>query len=119
MKLFVRGVPGQHQWPWFWVIAWENTGDDVFDGFAYPRFPPEDRNDDWHTQTFDLTLSPDWTDMITQLVVWPVAYDDQIIGPYPDSSYYHAGGTSGAAPVVSGIIAMMMEKLIQLSPLLQ
>lgn len=110
LRLDVAGEPEEHRWPWFWVVSWDGS-DDGWDGNLYPNYDPAMMDDDWHTHAVSLADSGAWSGEIARLRVWPTSYDYRIITTDIGGGYGRSGGTSLAAPVVTGVVAMMMEAL--------
>lgn len=111
LRLEVGGVEGQHQWPWFWVFSWDNEGEAGFDGNRYPRYARENRDDAWHTHSVNVADARRWTGTIRRIRVWPSPYDDRVVILRPGGGYAGSSGTSLAAPVAAGVVALLMEKL--------
>ena len=110
MRLVLGGTPGRHRWPWFWRASWSRRADRRFDGWIYPRFDPATQDDRWHTHRVPLTSSR-WVDGVTLFRLSPVVYDDRFVAPVPGDRYGASGGTSFSAPVVSGVLALLLERL--------
>lgn len=111
MRLPIGGTPGQHRFPLFWVVRFSHREDRSLEGATYPTFDDDKKDAEWHTHTTSMAALGDWTDTITRVVVTPVVYDDRPVSPWVGGGYERAGGTSMAAPVVSGIYALMMEAM--------
>jgi subtilisin family serine protease len=107
------GPPGAPQtWPWFWVVAWDRTGDEGLDAFLYPGFDVAVRVDDrMQSHSVRTADSSEWSGSIRRLMVWPVVYDDRVVTAMPGGGYDGGGGTSLAAPVAAGVVALVMERL--------
>ena len=108
MRLEVGGEPEQHKWPYFWVASW-GFYDDSWDGHTYPNFDEALMDDGWHEHTVRLADSGSWSGDVLRLRVWPTPYDYRMIIPRAGGGYDRSGGTSLAAPVVTGVVASMME----------
>ena len=110
LRLAVEGDPDEHRWPWFWVVGWDGS-DDGSDGNLYPDYDPALMDEDWHTHAVSLADSGAWSGDISRLRIWPTSYDYRIITTDIGGGYGRSGGTSLAAPVVTGLVAMIMEAL--------
>ncbi len=110
LRLEVGGDPEEHRWPWFWVVGWDGA-DDGWDANLYPDYDPALQDDGWHTHGVSLADSGAWSGDVARLRVWPTSYDYRIVTPDIGGGYGRSGGTSLAAPVVTGVVAMTMEAL--------
>lgn len=113
MKLDVeQGL--EHRWPRFYVVRWDRDGDGNNDAHAYPRYDESEKDGQWRTFEFDLAGKPRrWKEQMHRMIVRPVVYDDRIIAPRKRDGYSGSGGTSLAAPVVSGAVALMLEQFVE------
>jgi subtilisin family serine protease len=101
MRLTVGGEPDRHRTPYFFVVRWPRTT-------RYPNFV--ERDEALHTHAMELSSDERWTGAIDSVRVVPVIYDDRVHTPSLGGGYGGSGGTSLAAPVVSGAIALLMER---------
>lgn len=111
MRLPIGGVAGKHRFPLFWVVGFSHDEAMMMNGATYPTFDPANTDAEWHTHSTSMAALGDWTGTVTRIVVTPVVYDDRPVSPWIGGGYQRAGGTSMAAPVVSGIYSLMMEAL--------
>jgi subtilisin family serine protease len=112
MRMQAGPAEGRNCWPRFWVVAWDNAGDEGLDVFRYPPFDPALRGSD-ELQVHALALAGDgqWASPVRRLMLWPVVYDDRVVTATLGGGYDGSGGTSLAAPVATGIVALLMERL--------
>ncbi|MFH1132562.1 MAG: S8 family serine peptidase, partial [Pseudomonadota bacterium] len=111
MRLNMVEVPGKYRWPRFWVASWDKNGDQKWDGEIYPKLDPKKRiTGTWQTHRAALDAS-NWEGDIQFFRVWPVVYDDRIVVLKIGGGYHGGGATSVAAPMVAGVVALMMERL--------
>jgi len=113
LRLDMDLEPQVHQWPWFWVASWDNTGDEDWDGHLYPDYGDEVQDAQWHVHEADLSASGSWSGSIRRLRVWSTSYDYRIVMPDVGGGYGRSTGTSLAAPVAAGVVAMAMERLVE------
>ncbi len=112
LRLDMAVDPGRHEWPWFWVASWDNTGDGDWNGHLYPGYPDDVQDNQWHVHEVDLSSSGSWNGSISNLRVWPTSYDYRIVMPEVGGGYGRSTGTSLASPVAAGAVAMVMERLV-------
>jgi hypothetical protein len=112
MRMTAGPADGSRCWPSFWVVAWDNGGDDNLDHFRYPPFDAALRGrDDFQVHAFRLAGDGGWNAPVRRLMLWPVVYDDRVVTAVPGGGYDGGEGTSFAAPVATGIVALMIERL--------
>ena len=109
LRLDMDQQPTVHQWPWFWVASW--ASDEDWDGHVYPNYDEAVQNAQWHTHEVALSSSSAWSGTIRRLRLWPTSYDYRIVMPEVGGGYGRSTGTSLAAPVAAGVVAMVMERL--------
>jgi subtilisin family serine protease len=112
MRLSAGPAEGPTCWPRFWVVAWDRTGDEGLDSFRYPPFEEALRGrEELQTHGLDVGADGEWSGELRRLMVWPVVYDDRVVSAMPGGGYEGSGGTSLAAPVATGVVALLMERL--------
>ncbi|MBK8169420.1 MAG: S8 family serine peptidase [Sandaracinaceae bacterium] len=98
--------------PRLWAARWSRREDLVFDAQHNVAYRAEQQNDEWQTHVATLTDSADWNGTVRTLRWVPTIYDNGgATGPSPGGGYGASGGTSMAAPVVTGIVVLMMQAM--------
>ena len=114
MRLSAGPAEGPTCWPRFWVVAWDRTGDEALDSYRYPPFDEALRGrDELQTHVLELGADGEWSGELRRLMLWPVVYDDRVVAAMPGGGYDGSGGTSLAAPVATGVVALLMERLAE------
>ncbi|MBN1773852.1 MAG: S8 family serine peptidase [Deltaproteobacteria bacterium] len=114
MRISAGPAEGTTCWPRFWVVAWDRTDDEALDSFRYPPFDEGLRGrDELQTHGLDVGADGEWSGELRRLMVWPVVYDDRVVAAMPGGGYEGSGGTSLAAPVATGVVALLMERLAE------
>ena len=101
MRLTLGAEPDRYRTPFFFVVRWASTT-------RYPNLVL--RDEALHTHAMELGGDGGWTGAIDSVRIVPVVYDDRVHTPSMGGGYGGSGGTSLAAPVVSGAIALLMER---------
>lgn len=113
MRLGIGGEAGRHRWPRSWMASWSREEGGRPYGRHFPRFDPAQQNGDWQTHEADLTTRMRWSGTVHGFRVTPVRYNDRVWAPTLGGGYAGSNGTSMAAPVASGVIAALMERLVE------
>lgn len=111
-RLTIHGAPPETTYPGMWIARWSRREDLNLDGQYNITYSPAEQTGDWQTHTAALTESADWNGTVRKFRWVPIAYiDGGATGPVPGGGYNASGGTSMAAPVVTGIVALMMQAM--------
>lgn len=111
-RITIHGSLPTTTYPGMWLARWSRREDLGFDGQYNITYNPSQQNDEWQTHEGLLTSSTDWTGTVRKFRWVPTAYiNGGATGPAPGGGYGASGGTSMAAPVVTGIVALMMQAM--------
>lgn len=111
-RLVVHGTLPATAWPNLWRARFSRNSELTFDGQYNAVYNPAQQNDEWQTHVATMTESADWNATVRRVRWVPTAYDNGgATGPVPGGGYGASGGTSMAAPVVTGIVALMMQAM--------
>lgn len=102
-RLQVKTVPGKYRWPWGWFVGWNKLYG------VNSTIAPAERNTAWRTHTVKLPANT-FKGTITYLRIGPVSSSGILAAMSGTQGYKMGAGTSYSAPVVSGIVALLLEQ---------
>lgn len=111
MRVAIKIVPDIYTWTRFWAVRWDTNGDEGVNGEVFPQYDKAKRTPGV-IQTHQAKLNDQWKGQIHWLRIRPFPYDNRVVVLEPGAQYGVAGATSIAAPMVSGIISLMIDRLI-------